>query len=519
MRATLLSLISVFFLAGTAGAEQWQVLGTRPMGMGGAFVAVAQGPIAQYWNPAGLVKTTANVSGMEIPVGAMAEFTGKVAENASQIGELADQYSAIQTAQTNGTAINADQVAAFVKTLALMDDMNTPGTGVLVEAAGGVNFKFSKLALSVNNFTSVGLNPFVDTTNIGLGASGSLSGVTFDSIADETALTDGSYSSAASTIKSAIDTIGFSNLESLMCGAGGCTANSGSNTIDDSQELANVIVNQAIANSLTVDQVTQAANTMVQYASDVSAIIAAASSGNPYTNNQSALTVAGASFFEIAAGYAWNMDKWLSGLSLGGNVKAINGRTLSSTFRFLSEDDTADAIELDDPEESWAPGLDLGLLWNVSAKYPGVPFRPRLGIVGRNLNSPKFDTLSGADYTLDRQVRLGLALNPLNFWTLAADVDLTENDTAVSGFKSRQLALGTEINLINRKAFNIPLRAGIMKNLAESDSKLAYTLGTGLNLLYMHLDVSGVISSEKTEFDGEEYPTRAALAVSFGLLF
>ncbi|MFA7009070.1 MAG: hypothetical protein WC204_09440, partial [Elusimicrobiales bacterium] len=53
-----------------ASAEQWQILGTRPMGMGGAFVAVAQGPIAQYWNPAGLYTSTGNVSGMELPVAA-----------------------------------------------------------------------------------------------------------------------------------------------------------------------------------------------------------------------------------------------------------------------------------------------------------------------------------------------------------------------------------------------------------------------------------------------------------------
>jgi hypothetical protein len=141
--------------------------------------------------------------------------------------------------------------------------------------------------------------------------------------------------------------------------------------------------------------------------------------------------------------------------------------------------------------------------------------------VGRNLNSPKFDRPDtvGGDYTLDRQVRLGLAFNPANFWTLAADVDLTENDTPVDGFKSRQLALGTEINVFNRKAFNIPLRAGIMKNIAESSSKTAYTLGTGLNLLYMHFDVSGVLSTEKTTIDDSEIPAKVGVTASFGLLF
>ena len=51
----LLILIACAAMPASLSAEQWQVLGTRPMGMGGAFVAVAQGPIAQYWYPAGLV--------------------------------------------------------------------------------------------------------------------------------------------------------------------------------------------------------------------------------------------------------------------------------------------------------------------------------------------------------------------------------------------------------------------------------------------------------------------------------
>ncbi|MBI4802431.1 MAG: hypothetical protein HY796_07905 [Elusimicrobia bacterium] len=75
------------------------------------------------------------------------------------------------------------------------------------------------------------------------------------------------------------------------------------------------------------------------------------------------------------------------------------------------------------------------------------------------------------------------------------------------------------MKLFNPKAFNIPLRAGLMKNLAEKDSKPAFTFGTGLNLLYMHLDVSGVVSSERTRIDDSEFPTKVGLAGSFGLLF
>ncbi|MCX7648347.1 MAG: hypothetical protein N2Z60_07035, partial [Elusimicrobiales bacterium] len=58
-------------------SEQWQIMGTRPMGMGGAYVALAKGPIAQYWNPAGLALiSTQTFNGLEINAGVGIETTG-----------------------------------------------------------------------------------------------------------------------------------------------------------------------------------------------------------------------------------------------------------------------------------------------------------------------------------------------------------------------------------------------------------------------------------------------------------
>lgn len=494
-------------------AEQWQVLGTRPMGMGGAFVAVAQGPIAQYWNPGGLVKSSANVSGMEIPVGVSAEFTGDIIKNASQIGELAEKYSAIQSAQTSGGSLNAEQLAAFAKTVSLMSDMNEPGKGALLEVAGGANFKFSKVALSVNNFTAVGLNPFIDTVNIGLDNGTGVSGVDFTGANQANT----SYDTAETQFNNAINTIGYANIENIICGSAGCLNTS--QGITNQTTFVYALINKAVADGLSEAQINEAASTMAQYAADVAPILTGVNSGASYTNNNSALTVVGASFVEIAAGYAWNVDKWLHGLSVGANLKLINGRTTATTFRFLSESETGDAFSMDDVKSSWQPAADLGVLWNVNSTYPKLPFSPKVGFVIRNINSPSFDTTAGGDYDLDRQARLGFALNPTRFWTLAMDVDVTKNETPVDGFDSRQLALGTEINIFNRKAFNIPLRAGIMKNLAEKDSKMAYTLGTGLNLLHMHFDVSGVVSSERTTIEDTEIPTKLGVSASFGLLF
>ena len=55
--------------------------------------------------------------------------------------------------------------------------------------------------------------------------------------------------------------------------------------------------------------------------------------------------------------------------------------------------------------------------------------------------------------------------------------------------------------------------------MAEKDSKMAFTLGTGLNLMHLHFDVSGLVSTNKTTIDGTEYPTKVGVTASLGLLF
>lgn len=511
------------FGASSAFSEQWQVLGTRPMGMGGAFVGMAKGPIAQYWNPAGLYQEN-NVSGLEIGAGAGVEFAGNIMENSSTIGDLADKFTSVQSAQRGGTAVDADEMAAFVKTLSLLSDMNDPGTGALFEIAGGVNLKLSKIAVSVNNFTAAGITPYIDTVNIGLGSTGGELGIDMTGTVITTAGMDATQITAATTIASAIDIIGFSDLENLLCGSGGCLAVQVPG-LDTPAELANAFIQQDL--TLPTDQLTEAANAMLEYATDAAPIIDAISSGNDYTDNTSNLTVEGASFTEIAFGMA--KPFLIDGLLVGGNLKMVNGRVGYATFNFLAEESgKTDAFDdfSDNMETSWKPALDLGFLMELNKKWTSLPMNPRLGLVIRNINNPKFDkpvtavaARKGSEYTLDRQARMGLAISPANFWHLAMDMDLTKNDTPIDGFKSRQLSLGTEINIFNKPAINIPLRAGIMKNLAESDSKMSYTAGLGINLIHLHIDLGGVMSSDTSKIDNEDVPNKFAFSGSLALLF
>jgi hypothetical protein len=509
-------------LSSVSHAEQWQILGTRPMGMGGAFVGMAQGPIAQYWNPAGLYQET-NVSGMELPVSVGIEFTGKTMENASKLGQVAKDYTAIQTKQTTGGAMNAEQMAVFVKSLPLIENMNAKGTGALIEAAGGLNLKFAKVTVSVNNYTSLGASPFVDTQNVGLGGITGTpgSGVNFSAVS-AAAPVDPTQAAAATTIANAITTINYTSVESLICGGAGCLSVQTGAAITNAATLANALVNQAATNGLTNAAITEAANTLASNAAAAAPIITAGVSGNPYTNNQTDLTIKGGSFTEIAFGLARPMP--ISGLTVGGNVKLVNGRIGYARFKVLeNESGVSDPFKdfTDTMKTSWAPAIDLGAMYDLTKLSEKLPMKPRAGLVMRNINRPSFknpETRGGSSH-LDPQARMGFAISPANFWHIAMDMDLTKNLTPVKGFKSRQLALGTEFNIINRKAFNIPLRAGIMKNVGNSDSHAAYTAGFGLNFLYMHFDVAGVVSSNKVSIDDKNYPTKAEVSASFGLLF
>ncbi|MEA3307375.1 MAG: conjugal transfer protein TraF, partial [Elusimicrobiota bacterium] len=271
------------------------------------------------------------------------------------------------------------------------------------------------------------------------------------------------------------------------------------------------------------------ANTITTYSDDAQAVVDAfmTSNGDDYTNNTSNLTVEGASFTEIAFGMA--KPVWIDGLTIGGNLKMVNGNIGYSKFHFMQEESGTDNAFDDfdeNMEDSWKPSIDLGFLMELNKRWSGLPMNPRVGLVIRNLTSPKFDKPAeaiaagrGDTYTLDRQVRMGLALSPANFWHVALDMDLTKNDTAIDGFKSRQLSLGTEINIFNRPKINIPLRAGITKNMAEDDASTAYTLGLGINLVHLHIDLGGIISSDTSVIDGDDVPNKAAFSGSLALLF
>lgn len=503
-----------------AFADEWQIVGPRALGMGGAYTAVAVGPAAQYWNPAGLSQGV-NKSGLDISATGRVELTGNAMEVASKLSKMQDQYKSLQQAQQTGGKLNANTFAAMVDSINQMNQLNQNASGAVASANGGASLKIKNFVIGLSNYTQIGATPFVDLTNIGLGAFPGGSGVTLGSIATPAA----QYQAYATSITNSLNTAfggNASTMYNLICGNSSCpTSTLSPATASTFADLANALVNQSVALGASTQQMADYANQIAANADAAAPVISAASGSNPYANNQTRLNMEGGSFTELGVSYARSV--LTDNLHVGLTGKIIQGKI--GYYKVSALSDNASSIDaLKDynkySKTSVQPGLDLGVLY----QFP-TPSRPRFGLVVRNINSPSFDRTDQAKadgksdkYKLDGQARAGFAINPMNWWTLAADLDLSRNATSVSGYSSRQFALGTEINLVNHKLFNIPLRVGIMKNV-DKGSDVAYTAGTGINMLTFHVELAGMISSKRSQFDGKDFPTEAGASASVGFLF
>ena len=384
----LLAVLFALAISAPAGAVPWHNMGPRAMGMGGAQVAVAQGPLASYWNPAGLGQLY-NTSGLELPVGIRVEFTGTVLEGAKDLNEINNACKSLNAA-----------VCTQARARDALNKINNAGSGVMADFGGGASLKIKRLTVFVNSLTYVGGTPRADfnTTNL---------------------LNDPNLLNA----------------------------------------------------------------------------------------NQSRIIVRGLNATEIGVGYGREIME--TGLVLGANLKGIVGRAGYQEITVSTQTSGFGKFN-DNIKTSFQPAVDLGLLWDMRETFPSLPMRPRFGLVSRNINNPKFKNPDLAvtrgersKFALNGQTRMGLALSPFKFWHLAMDVDMTDNLTPVDGYKSRYMSLGTELNVFNRPWLNIPLRAGLQKNLSDTGSGATYTAGVGLNFVHVLVDLAGMVSAKSTSVQSE----------------
>lgn len=228
--------------------------------------------------------------------------------------------------------------------------------------------------------------------------------------------------------------------------------------------------------------------------------------GGALEDNQTTVALQGFGYAELPLTYGYALNDWVS---LGVNFKIIHGRVYGTNV-VVFDNDLSDLIgEVDNNyEDTTTFGIDLGFM----GRYGMFQF----GLVGRNLNAPEFEgpTIDGFtfdDVTLDPQVAAGVAFIPFETLTFEIDLDLTSNETTLSGYETRNFSAGIEWDAFRFLA----LRAGTYKNLAEDDIGWVITGGLGLNLWAVRFDVGAAMATRTNQFDDEDYPAEARL--NFGL--
>jgi len=516
----LLFAILCIAVANWAQAQSWQFVGSRAMGMGGVGVATAYGPDAQYWNPAGLAQEDdLNETGLLINVGADMQATKDTLEGVSNLADMADKYKRLEAAINANATANAENISTMFKGLNDISKLLEANSGVLINANGGLGLKIKNFSVSARAIGAGAVIPVIDTKNIQF----TQSPTTGLQLGATTAPTITANKNMADSLAAAIDANGlFPALNQLL-----------GNSYTDSSQLAYAIVNAIGTDTATV---ATTVNTVIENLGGAAPLInQAATATGSYKNNETLVMADAATFGEVSLGYG---QRVMAGLKLGANIKVLDGRTAESGVMILKDDqDIKDILDkaYKNRESSTNLGLDIGALLNFSELLDKEIFlNPQIGLTAKNINGPKFNRpnvpteLVGTPiaanwnhdkYQLKPQLRAGAAINPIKNITLAADLDITENDTMIASIKSRQLGVGMEINLFNRPKFHIPLRVGYNTNLAESNVSDFVTAGIGLNMLHFYLELAAAASTDTTKVDNTTIPNSAAVSLSLGFLF
>lgn len=245
-----------------------------------------------------------------------------------------------------------------------------------------------------------------------------------------------------------------------------------------------------VINSTSGPMVT--ASTVIDYNSN--SLQYAIQNGNTYLN------VVGIAVAEVPLAYGQAFNTEYGSLSVGGALKLMAGKTFVKQIK-LDDDNALDNIDKN-TKETTTFGVDLGMTFK-----PAVTTDLTVALVGKNLNTPKFDiatTAGGGQYELKPAVRAGAAYKFGNWVELAFDADLTENKS-VTGYNTQYIGGGANLDL----SF-LELNVGLMQNMAANDTAgLIYTAGIATGPKWLHLELAAQMASEKGEIDGTSYPKQA----------
>ncbi|MBI5789165.1 MAG: conjugal transfer protein TraF [Candidatus Schekmanbacteria bacterium] len=493
---------SLLFLA-KVQAEQWQIVGPRALGMGGAHVAVVNDATAAYWNPASYGffgrgekdkdEHPDKTWGTDVNFGVGVQLQGEMVKEVNDV--LDYDFDALSTKADVGGITLAD-LDDFTKMVAEIKDLQNNKIGVNVMGNLVVAARIKNFGIGAYGLSELGADPNIDTVNFGITPTSGLETPITEIAGLGAALGGAAYTPTVLTPAQRATLIATIDDMDLLTGTGWTTAQATDavNALDDALNTAGItsVSDQDVA---AFENIAQVANNLVT----------ATGGGGNLSDNNTTVLFKGAAVLEVPLTYGYAIS---DNLSIGGNLKYMQGVVYQKTIKVFDQDkDDFFKNAYDDYTRSSTFGVDLGLL----AKLGDF----RLGVVGRNLNTPEFDAVGSGKYQLDSQVRAGVAYMPAKWLTLALDADLLKNNTPFANFDSQNIGAGIELRVLNF----LVLRGGIYNNIAMSNSDPVYTAGLGFNFWGVNLDLGAAVSSETSDLDGNKIPQEVRAEAAFSLQY
>jgi len=221
-------------------------------------------------------------------------------------------------------------------------------------------------------------------------------------------------------------------------------------------------------------------------------------------NGDTYLDVTGVTVAELPVAYGHSFETQIGNVMVGGALKYMQAVTYTQKMKIDNSGSLSGTQGEKYDETSSNFGVDLGL-----AYQPAFAYDLTLGLVAKNLNSPKFDFYDGSTYTIDPMVRAGIAYSIFDSLEVAADIDLTSNKTLNGDVESQMVGGGVNFEPFD-SFFALSLRAGLMQNLYANDKAgLIYTAGVGIGVKWLQIDLSGQMSGNKDTVQDVSVPQYA----------
>src|SRR6185369_10157197 len=451
-----------------AQALEFQTPGA--LGMGRAGVARTTDAYASFINPAGLAFYDKAFS-MKLGGGLGVFISSNLAGDMDKVGKL-DLNGSNMTYGAGATAQQVtDATTKAAQFAGILSDLHDKGGNLTVNVDLSLGFQFRNYGLGIFGTSEVGAGiKDVDLVNIRAGNATTTTSV--PQLATDLGVVAGSSNGTATYFSQAQ----FDNVVAALQAAGAASK-------QQAQDLATTLETKLKAGNVNVsgmspDQIAQGLVTLAPSLNSANGTI---------DQNNTTVQLSGIAIAEVPLAYGHKFDLGNYGkLGIGGAAKVMSGTVYSKEVKIRELKDSKDATTQvkDNHAESTQFGLDLGALWRLEdVSYVG-PIN--VGLALKNLNSPKFDVpdpVTGAkngSFKVEPQARLGVALDPLSWLSVAADLDLTKNKTILAGQDSQLFGGGLEAHFDNWYALWLALRAGVYKNIGGSGSKPVITAGLSL---------------------------------------